>query len=131
MAGIRTKEHADKVSAAMLRRNADRIRWQVVDVGYETPCWLWSLSLNERGYPMISVTSRGAKKTYRAHRFYYEQQHGPIPAGLTLDHLCCQRACVNPDHLEPVTQKENVQRGLRRRAEAGLPRYGTRTEVCG
>lgn len=51
------------------------------------------------------------KRTYRAHRWYYEQAHGPIPDGLTLDHLCSQRACVNPDHMESVSLSENIRRG--------------------
>jgi hypothetical protein len=96
----------------------------VADCGHETPCWLWLRSLNERGYPRLSITRGGVKRTYRAHRLYYEQALGPIPDGLTLDHLCCRRDCVNPAHLEAVTQAENVRRGLARRRAAGLPRYG-------
>lgn len=46
-----------------------------------------------------------------AHRVYYEARFGPIPAGLQLDHLCRNRGCVNPDHLEPVTCRENLMRG--------------------
>lgn len=49
-------------------------------------------------------------KTVRAHRFSYELARGKIPEGLDLDHLCRNRACVRPDHLEPVTDKENVHR---------------------
>jgi len=44
------------------------------------------------------------------HRWYYEQHKGPIPEGLQLDHLCGVRPCLNPDHLEPVTQTENILR---------------------
>ncbi len=46
-----------------------------------------------------------------AHRRVYELLRGPIPEGLTLDHLCRERSCVNPDHLEPVTFRENIRRG--------------------
>jgi hypothetical protein len=49
---------------------------------------------------------------FLAHRFVYEFLIGPIPAGLQLDHLCRVPACVNPAHLEPVTSKQNIQRGL-------------------
>jgi hypothetical protein len=46
-----------------------------------------------------------------AHRLFYEERYGPIPEGHQLDHLCRQPACVNPAHLEPVTQTENIRRG--------------------
>jgi hypothetical protein len=48
-----------------------------------------------------------------AHRVYYERVYGPVPNGLALDHLCRQKACVNPSHLEAVSQYENVYRGKR------------------
>ena len=70
-------------------------------------CWLWTASLGTYGYGSVRFggQSRGA------HRFVYEALVGPVPDGLDLDHLCRNRACVNPDHLEPVTRRVNALRG--------------------
>ena len=71
-------------------------------------CWLWLEGLNDSGYAKFWDGS----KQVRAHRYAYEHFIGPIPNGLTLDHLCRVRCCVNPAHLEPVTVTENVMRGF-------------------
>lgn len=70
-------------------------------------CWLWTACLNSAGYGQFWVKDR----IVYAHRIAYELLVGPIPVGLELDHLCRSPACVNPAHLEPVTHKENIQRG--------------------
>lgn len=70
-------------------------------------CWLWSSSVRPNGYGEFHYEGR----TVLAHRWVYARLAGPIPDGLQLDHLCRVRACVNPDHLEPVTQRENLLRG--------------------
>lgn len=78
----------------------------------ESGCWLWKSSTNHGGYGEFTVpaaTSRG-KKTVAAHRWAYEHFVGPIPDGLTIDHLCRVRHCVNPAHLEPVTVQDNLAR---------------------
>ena len=73
-------------------------------------CWLWTASLTKAGYGQISSGPRPHTMLY-AHRLVYEALVGPIPEGLELDHLCRNPACCNPAHLEPVTHRENVQRG--------------------
>lgn len=71
-------------------------------------CWEWSATRTEKGYGMFWVDGR----LRRAHRISYMELVGEIQTGLQLDHLCRTRGCVNPAHLEPVTCKENLRRGL-------------------
>ncbi len=73
----------------------------------DSDCLLWIGSIHTKGYGRFKANGR----MVQASRWIYEQDVGPIPDGLTLDHLCRVRACVNVRHLEPVTCKENVLRG--------------------
>jgi len=73
----------------------------------ETHCWNWARALSEGGYGKHWVDG----KTVVAHRWMYEETVGPIPEGLHLDHLCRNRPCINPQHLEPVTPTINKRRG--------------------
>lgn len=70
-------------------------------------CWIWKLRLDKDGYGQISVKNRKRG----AHRVSYETFVGEVPEGLVIDHLCRVRACVNPEHLEAVTDEVNRERG--------------------
>ena len=72
-------------------------------------CWLWTASINNMGYGVINLGKGNGVAL--AHRFSYILHVGEIPDGLVLDHLCKTPICVNPKHLEAVTQKENCTRG--------------------
>lgn len=73
----------------------------------ENDCWIWTGSLHVKGYGHFSAKGR----PIMAHRFAYEYFVGPIPEGMTIDHLCKRNPCVNPAHLEPTTCAENIRRG--------------------
>ena len=81
--------------------------WKKVDPAIGDECWPWTAALDRGGYGLIKFG--GASR--RAHRIAYMLLVGPIQEGLVLDHLCRNRRCVNPAHLEPVTQEENARRG--------------------
>jgi len=70
-------------------------------------CWVWHGSRMRNGYGQISV---GGKRI-ATHKYVYLAKRGPYDQALDLDHLCRNRACCNPDHLEPVTRSENLRRG--------------------
>lgn len=79
----------------------------------DSGCWEWTGCHNSSGYGEFVRGSRrdGTRRTIRAHRYAYEHFVGKIPDGLELDHLCRNRTCVRPDHLEAVTHRENIRRG--------------------
>lgn len=81
-------------------------------------CWVWLASLNSRGYALFSVEGRARL----AHRVAYEALVGPIPDGLTIDHLCRIKRCVNPAHMEPVSVLENIQRAYLANRPSHCPR---------
>lgn len=96
----------------------------IVDLGYETPCWIWTLadSGNGRGggYGRIKLNGR----TCAAHIVSYTNEHGYVPGNKQIDHLCRNRLCINPDHLEMVTHRKNQKR----RAEAARTPDQTKRE---
>ncbi len=80
-------------------------------------CWIWRGRTDRDGYAEIKLGGRQGKR-HRAHRVSYEEFVGALPADLELDHTCRNRACVRPEHLEPVTGPENLKRAAARRAAA-------------
>ena len=89
----------------MLKALPDRLRSKIVEQA--DGCWGWAASKTHQGYGRFRMGDRNAL----AHRVVYEHLVGPIATGMTLDHLCRNRACVNPAHLEPLPLRENILRG--------------------
>lgn len=87
--------------------------FEKIEVG---DCWLWTGAISDGGYGRFSMREEDGSYVLRqAHRVCWEFLVGPIPAGLQLDHVCRNRPCVNPDHLEPVTPRVNMQRAYKNR----------------
>ena len=81
--------------------------WNKVTPEPVSGCWLWQGAQVHNGYGV----TRTPERLLYAHRVAYEAARGPIADGLSVDHLCRVRHCVNPEHLEAVTQRENIRRG--------------------
>lgn len=93
--------------------------WPKVIEDVDTGCWNWTGTRNGGGYG--SFTAIYGESPVCAHRFAYQYVVGVIPVGLQIDHLCRNRGCVNPAHLEPVTARENSFRARKTHCSAGHP----------
>ena len=104
------------------RQNRDSERfWAKVEK--TDGCWLWTGAICEDGYGRFHVDGHNGRAVL-AHRWTYQETHGEIAQGKQIDHLCRRRRCVRPDHLEVVTQAENIARG------EGFSARNSRTTHC-
>jgi hypothetical protein len=85
--------------------------WRRVQKSGPDDCWLWTGATTKNGYGVIGKDQGGIWRNTSVHRLAWELENGPIPKGLTIDHLCRVRTCVNPRHLEPVPHRVNLLRG--------------------
>lgn len=97
---------AARAETAILASLRDRLQTRI-HVDPDTGCWLWAGTIHPKGYGQVSINGRDLY----VHRVVYEWTVGPIPDGLTIDHLCRRPPCCHPGHLEPVTVAENIRRG--------------------
>jgi hypothetical protein len=101
-----------------IKGSAEDRFWPKVDKSGD--CWLWLGATHDYGYGRFNV---GGGRIVPSHRFAYESLIGPIPPGLHLDHrFTCPKNCVNPQHLRPVTRKQNLENlpGARRHSKSGI-----------
>lgn len=108
----RWRKHGDPLVTKRIIGDDEARFWSYVRKAGPDECWQWIGAIcgapRGPGYGHLNIGGRPVM----AHRYAYEQSIGPIPDGLVLDHRCRNQHCVNPAHLEPVTQRENVHRGL-------------------
>jgi hypothetical protein len=105
------------ISPGSRPRGPALVRWASKVRKMPDGCWQWIGATDSKGYGRFGRGGRAGGVAI-VHRWTYEQFVGPIPTGLTIDHLCRNTSCVNPDHMEPVTRAENVRRANLANAEA-------------
>lgn len=107
--GLNTAMNSIPFEKAMLRlplRLTEKLRYDAI-----TNCWIWTACTNGLGYGYLNPIKGEKRGTRRAHRIVYELLVEKIPTGLQCDHLCRNRLCVNPAHIDIVTAQENTLRG--------------------
>ncbi|PCK27861.1 hypothetical protein CHR55_10280 [Rhodococcus qingshengii] len=115
----RWKAHGDPLKVCNIQDPVERFYAKAKRL--ESGCWEWQGEILANGYGRIAVR----QKRELAHRWSYKHHVGPIPDGLVIDHECNNPACVNPDHLRPMTQQENVLR-----SEIDLAAINARKTEC-
>jgi len=120
----RLRRHGDPLGARHILTDDERFTPHVQRAGSLPegrpglgPCWVWTGTVGGNGYGYVNAADRSKKL---AHRVAYERTYGAIPDGTVIDHLCRNRRCVNPHHLEAVSNEENLRRGLGYRLRNGM-----------
>lgn len=114
------------MDGAIRRAGSDPERfWEKVD--RSDGCWTWTAHIGAEGYGRFMIN--GVPRL--AHRVSYERTHGPIPAGIEIDHMCHNRSCVNPAHLRQATRSLNAQNLIRARIDSGSKIRGVRQQPSG
>lgn len=108
----RWKRYGDPLAVPIWGSDWQSRFWSHVTKNPDPGCWIYD---TESGYATFDYTEDGERYRNAAHRLAYELEVGPIPEGLVLDHLCTNTRCVKPAHLEPVTTRENLERGWLRK----------------
>lgn len=115
------------------QRVVDRF-WSRVTVSTTNECWEWKMSSGSHGYGQVGWSAQGRNYMVLAHRVAYEIAKGPIPADLTVDHICRHRRCCNPAHLRLLTNLENARsnaQSLRTHCPLGHPYSGDNLGIRG
>lgn len=96
----------------MRTRPLEERLWEKIEIPDRVGCWVWRGCVRPDGYGVIGKEGGRGAGLYRVHRLVYELKVGPIPDGMSIDHLCKNTVCVNPDHLQPVPPGENTWRAF-------------------
>lgn len=125
-----TKIRNQRAVRPPIERFLEKIKISTEHFFDNTPCWEWQGSLNAKGYGKIQIDS--SRKNVPVHKFAYEHYKGDVPVRHDVDHLCNVHHCVNPDHLEAVTPKENRRRRDLRKTHCkrNHPLSGANLYVC-